>query len=286
MGTTQILDGRVVAKKLLEDLKTAIAKRHTEGKSTPKLATIQVGDHPASSLYIRKKMEACQSIGMGTQPTHLPEDTTPKSLLDLLENLNQDPSIHGILLQLPLPSHLTQHTQTFLEAIDPKKDVDGFHPISIGRLAQKCPLLRPCTPHGIITLLKAYNISLQGKHAVIVGASNIVGRPMALELLLEGATITVCHSKTQDLKKHVACADLLISATGKRGVIDSQWIQAGSVVVDVGIHHTEDNRVVGDLDFYTAQERAAWITPVPGGVGPMTIATLLENTFIACTKTD
>lgn len=286
MNQTQLLDGRKVAANLLENLKDAIAQRHAKGLSTPKLATIQVGNNQASSLYIRKKMEACQSIGMLTQPLQLPKDTTQHTLLAHLEKLNQDPSVHGILVQLPLPTHLTKHTQTVLESLDPNKDVDGFHPVSIGRLAQKCPHLRPCTPYGIITLLKAYDIALQGKHAVVVGASNIVGRPMALELLLEGATVTVCHSKTEDLKKHVACADLLISATGKRGIIDSQWIAPGSVVVDVGIHHTEANRVVGDLDFETAKKRAARITPVPGGVGPMTIATLLQNTLTACKKVD
>lgn len=276
--TAKILDGRVIAEKIRIEVRESIRAQHL----SPGLAVILVGNNAASQSYIQQKQKASEAVGITFSLHHLPENTTESALIHLIETLNQDQKTHGILLQLPLPKHL--NTDALLECINPKKDVDGFHPYNLGRLVQKRPLLRPCTSHGIMTLLNATNENLIGNHAVVVGASNIVGRPMALELLMAQCTVTVCHSKTVGLDTHVASADILISATGHHGVIKSDWIKQGAIVIDVGFSRLTNGKITGDIDFATAQERASWITPVPGGVGPMTVATLLQNTVLASTN--
>jgi methylenetetrahydrofolate dehydrogenase (NADP+)/methenyltetrahydrofolate cyclohydrolase len=228
---------------------------------------------------VHHKQVACDNVGIISHIYHLPKKTSQTALEKLISAFNNDHAIHGILLQLPLPAHLS--TDTLLELIDPQKDVDGFHPYNLGRLAQKRPLLRPCTPAGVMTLLRETHVNLAGKHAVVVGASNIVGKPMALELLLADCTITLCHRKTINLMQHVCAADILISATGHCGVIDSAWIKPGAIVIDIGFSRLSNGKITGDIDFDTARMRASWITPVPGGVGPMTVATLLQNTVMA-----
>src|SRR3990167_9503469 len=256
----QLLDGVTIAQKIKLQLKETIAKKNLN----PGLAVILVGDNPASQAYIRQKQKGCNEIGIISTLYHLPEDTTQSALEKLIKVLNNDPKIHGILLQLPLPNQLKM--DDILEKIDPKKDVDGFHPYNLGRLVQKRPVLRPCTPFGVMVLLKETGVDLTGKHAVVVGASNIVGRPMALELLMTQCTVTICHSKTVDLAASVQQADILISATGCPGVIDSQWIKQGAIVIDVGFSRLTNGKITGDLDFDTAKKRASFITPVPGGV--------------------
>lgn len=275
MKTAQLLDGRAIAAKI----RSVIAAEIASHKTTPGLAVILVGHDPASEMYVKTKQRACFDVGIFSECYRLPETVDQSALEKLINTLNKDPKIHGILLQLPLPAHLS--TDDLLEKIGPKKDVDGFHPYNLGRLAQQRPLLRPCTPYGVMTLLKATGEALAGKHAVVVGASNIVGRPMALELLLEKCTVTVCHRATQDLQKQVESADILISATGHYGVIQSEWIKPGAIVIDVGFSRLSNGNITGDIDFDTAKTRASWITPVPGGVGPMTVATLLQNTIMA-----
>jgi methylenetetrahydrofolate dehydrogenase (NADP+) / methenyltetrahydrofolate cyclohydrolase len=275
-----ILDGKKIAEQIKTELKTKIENRKRQNLRPPGLAVILIGEDPASAVYVRNKSLACESVGIFSQTHHLPTKTTQKALLALIDKCNADPNIDGILVQLPLPDHIDANL--ILERISPKKDVDGFHPYNLGRLAQRRPLLSPCTPHGVITLLKAYDIQLAGLEAVIVGASNIVGRPMALELLLEKATITVCHRFTRHLEQHVRSAELLVVAIGNPGIIPTDWIKPGAIVVDVGITRLENGRIVGDIDFQSAQSVASWITPVPGGVGPMTVATLLQNTWLAC----
>ena len=271
----QLLDGVTIAQKIKLQLKETIAKKNLN----PGLAVILVGDNPASQAYIRQKQKGCNEIGIISTLYHLPEDTTQSALEKLIKVLNNDPKIHGILLQLPLPNQLKM--DDILEKIDPKKDVDGFHPYNLGRLVQKRPVLRPCTPFGVMVLLKETGVDLTGKHAVVVGASNIVGRPMALELLMTQCTVTICHSKTKNLSTHIAHADILISATGFPGIIKSEWIKSGAIVIDVGFSRLDNGTISGDIDFQTAKERASFITPVPGGVGPMTVATLLQNTVHA-----
>lgn len=275
MKTAQLLDGRAIAAKI----RSAITAEIISHKTTPGLAVILVGHDPASEMYVKTKQRACSEVGIFSECYRLPHTVDQTSLEKLIDKLNKNAAIHGILLQLPLPIHLS--ADDLLEKIDPKKDVDGFHPYNLGRLAQKRPLLRPCTPYGIITLLKSTGEMLAGKHAVVIGASNIVGRPMALELLLEKCTVTVCHRDTQDLEKHIQFADILISATGYFGVIKSDWIKPGAIVIDVGFSRLSNGNITGDIDFDTAKTRASWITPVPGGVGPMTVATLLQNTILA-----
>ena len=275
-----ILDGKKIAEQIKTELKTKIENRKSQNLRPPGLAVILIGEDPASAVYVRNKSLACESIGIISQAYHLPKETTQETLLTLIDQLNADPTMDGILVQLPLPDHIDANL--ILERISPKKDVDGFHPYNLGRLAQRRPLLSPCTPHGVITLLKAYNIQLAGLEAVIVGASNIVGRPMALELLLEKATITVCHRFTRNLAQQVKRAELLVTATGNPDLIQTDWIKKDAIVVDVGITRLENGRIVGDIDFQSAQSVASWITPVPGGVGPMTVATLLQNTWLAC----
>lgn len=275
----QLLDGKAVAARVKKHVSEHIQQRQKKGLSAPGLDVILVGNNPASEVYVKNKQIACESVGIRSHCHRLPESCTQEEIAHLIERCNQDVDVHGILLQLPLPKHI--NSDDLLEFIHPHKDVDGFHPYNLGRLVQRRPQLRPCTPKGIITLLEATGEKIAGCHAVVVGASNIVGRPMALELLLAKCTTTVCHRFTPDLKKHIENADILISATGVPGIINSQWIKPGATVIDVGFSRLSNGLIVGDIEFETAQERAGWITPVPGGVGPMTIATLLQNTLMA-----
>lgn len=274
------IDGNAVSKHLKDNVAEKITLRTNQGKRAPGLAVILVGCDSASQVYVGKKRQACEAIGINSVAHDLASDTTESTLLSLIDDLNNDTSIDGILVQLPLPAHLD--STKVLERISPTKDVDGFHPYNVGRLAQRIPTLRSCTPAGIMTLFKHYEIDVKGMHAVIVGASNIVGRPMAMELLLAGATTTVCHRFTKDLEHHVSQADLLVVAVGKRGIVDSNWIKPGAVVIDVAMNRSDDGKLCGDLDFEMAAQKASFITPVPGGVGPMTVATLMENTLYAC----
>jgi methylenetetrahydrofolate dehydrogenase (NADP+)/methenyltetrahydrofolate cyclohydrolase len=243
-----------------------------------------VGNDPASSIYVNKKVQACEEVGFVSTKIELADNTSEQSLVDTIDQLNDDPSIHGILLQLPLPDGIDSNKM--LERIAPRKDVDGFHAFNIGRLAQRNPLLRSCTPKGIVTLLDKMQLDVRGMHAVVVGASNIVGRPMALELLIKGCTTTVCHRFTKDLAYHVKQADLLVVAVGKPGIVDGEWVKPGAIVIDVGINRLDSGALVGDVDFTAAAERASYITPVPGGVGPMTVASLMENTLLAANIAD
>jgi len=277
--TAQLIDGKAVAAQLKAEISEKIQEKIALGHRRPGLAVILVGEDPASSIYVRNKRESCEQVGIQSFNHTLPKDTDEKQLLALIDQLNHDDQVDGILLQLPLPKHI--HANKILEHIDPRKDVDGFHPYNFGRLAQRRPLLRPCTPFGIMLLLNHIHQKYKGSHAVIVGASNIVGRPMALELLIAGSTVTVCHRFTHDLGNFVEQADILISAVGKPGLIKSEWIKPGATVIDVGITRLENGTLSGDIDFIGAKERAAWITPVPGGVGPMTVAVLLRNTLVA-----
>lgn len=281
--TAKILDGRAVAHQMQIQLKEKIKHHIEKGFPTPCLAVLLVGHDPASEIYVKKKQKACEDVGILSFTEQLPETVTETEILNKIKVLNEDPKVHGILVQLPLPAHL--NPQIMIENLSPYKDVDGFHPYNLGRLAQRHPALRPCTPYGVMKLLNAYAIPLKGKHAVIIGSSNIVGRPMALELLMAGCTITVCHRFTKDLERQVKQAEVLVSAMGNPGVIQSEWIQENAVAIDVGINRLPNGKVVGDLEFNSAQARAGWITPVPGGVGPMTVATLLENTWsAACSR--
>jgi len=277
--TAQIIDGKAIAQQLQKKLAKEIAAFINKSHRAPTLAVILVGDHPPSQVYVHNKREACKKVGIVSETYDLPASTTQDELLNLIETLNNTNHVDGILLQLPLPTHIDSNAM--LEAIHPDKDVDGFHPYNLGRLAQRRPLLRPCTPHGIITMLEHIKINFEGLECVIVGASNIVGRPMSLELLLVGCTVTVCHRFTTDLEHHVRRAQLLIVAVGKHGVIKSEWIKPGAIVIDVGMNRLANGALVGDLDFVSAKKIASWITPVPGGVGPMTVTSLLENTLYA-----
>ncbi len=277
--TAQILDGKSIAASLKQDLKIATDKRLAEGKRRPGLAVVLIGGDPASKVYVGSKRRSCEEIGFKSESYDLPTSTTEVELLALVDKLNADDDIDGILVQLPLPEHI--NADNVIERIAPDKDVDGFHPYNVGRLAQRNPQLRPCTPKGVMTMLAKTGIELAGKEAVIVGQSNIVGRPMALELLAARCTITVCHSKTVDLESHVRRADVLVAGVGIPNFIPGDWVKPGAVVIDVGINRLENGKLVGDIEFNTAKEKAAWITPVPGGVGPMTVATLMENTLYA-----
>ncbi|HEY3325598.1 MAG TPA: bifunctional methylenetetrahydrofolate dehydrogenase/methenyltetrahydrofolate cyclohydrolase FolD [Novimethylophilus sp.] len=277
--TAQIIDGKAISASLLDNIRHQIKQRTSAGLRVPCLAVILVGGDPASMIYVRKKRETCEQLGMRSLAHNLPESTSLEELLALIDTLNADSGVDGILVQLPLPAHID--TTCVIERIDPAKDVDGFHPYNIGRLAQRNPVLRPCTPKGVMTMLESMQLDLRGKNAVIVGASNIVGRPMALELLLAGCTVTVCHRFTRDLPAIVGGAEILVAAAGKAGLVKGEWIREGAVVVDVGINRQADGKLCGDVEFETAKERAAWITPVPGGVGPMTVATLMQNTLEA-----
>lgn len=275
----QLLDGKALAARMrtaLADEVSALTEKH--GRA-PGLAVIIVGDDPASHVYVRNKKIGCEKVGIRSFSHELPADTSQQHLLGLISELNQDPKIDGILVQLPVPEHI--NPETIIEAIDPGKDVDGFHPYNIGRLTARQPALRSCTPYGCMKLLEETGEDLHGKECVIVGASNIVGRPMALELLLAGATVTVCHRFTRDLQSHIERAEVVVAAAGKQGLIHGEWIRPGAIVIDVGIHRLSDGSLTGDVDFDTASQRASWITPVPGGVGPMTITMLLTNTVQA-----
>src|SRR5574343_596706 len=273
----QLIDGKTISEALLNRVKAGVDARLAEGRRAPALAVVLVGNNPASEIYVRNKKRSCEKVGIRSVAFDLPASTTQAELLAIVDQVNADPEIDGILVQLPLPAHID--ADAVIERIDPKKDVDGFHPYNIGLLALKMPLLRPCTPRGVMTMLEMSGIDPKGKHAVIIGASNIVGRPMALELLLARATVTVCHSATADLAAEVRRADIVVAAVGKPGFVPGDWIKEGAVVVDVGINRLPDGKVVGDVDFVAASERASWITPVPGGVGLMTVATLLQNTL-------
>lgn len=277
--SAEIIDGKSIAGIIRKRISGQVANLRAEGRRPPGLAVVLVGTDPASEIYVRNKRNACEAAGFFSEPHHLPADAPAPDLLALIDRLNADASIDGILVQLPLPAHID--AGAVIERIDPAKDVDGFHPYNIGRLAQRLPVLRPCTPRGVIAMLEYVGCPIRGVEAVVIGASNIVGRPMALELLLAGATTTVCHRFTRDLQTQVARADLLVSAVGKPGLINGEWVKPGAVVVDVGITRTQDGTLVGDVGFEAARERAGYITPVPGGVGPMTVAMLLQNTLDA-----
>lgn len=277
--TAKLIDGKTIAARLRQQIAQRVIERRQLGLRIPGLAVILVGSDPASQVYVAHKRKDCEEVGFLSQAHDLPASTGQAELLALIDRLNEDPAIDGILVQLPLPEHLD--ASQLLEHIRPDKDVDGFHPYNVGRLAQRIPLLRPCTPKGIMTLLESTGANLYGMNAVVVGASNIVGRPMALELLLAGCTVTVTHRFTKDLAGHVANADLVVVAVGKPGLVKGEWIKPGAIVIDVGINRQEDGKLVGDVEYDIAEQRAGWITPVPGGVGPMTRACLLENTLYA-----
>ncbi len=277
--TANILDGKAIAAELRQHIRQQVQARLAAGQRAPGLAVVLVGDDPASHIYVSNKRKACEEVGFVSSAHHLAADTPEAALLALLDELNENPEIHGILVQLPLPAHID--SDKVIERIVPHKDVDGFHPYNVGRLAQRRPLLRSCTPKGIMTLLARTGIELTGLDAVIIGQSNIVGRPMALELLAERCTITVCHSRTRNLAEKVGQAQIVVAAVGVPELIQGAWIQPDAIVVDVGMNRLADGRLCGDVQFNTAAQRASWITPVPGGVGPMTIASLLENTLQA-----
>jgi methylenetetrahydrofolate dehydrogenase (NADP+) / methenyltetrahydrofolate cyclohydrolase len=282
--SARILDGKARAELLSSEIGERVAARVAAGGSRPGLAVVLVGDNPASQVYVRNKRRTTDAVGMVSVAHDLPATTTQDELLRLIDRLNADPAVHGILVQLPLPAHIDPETVT--ERIDPGKDVDGLHPYNVGRLVLKRPLLRPCTPYGCMTLLRDTGEELVGKHAVIIGQSNIVGRPMALELLMARCTVTVCHSATRDLPGIARLADILVAAVGKPNFVQGSWIKQGAIVIDVGMNRGAAGKLCGDVDYAAARERASWITPVPGGVGPMTIATLLSNTLRAAQLRD
>lgn len=277
--SAKLINGKEIAATVRQQVAAGVEARKQQGLRAPGLAVVLVGDDPASQVYVGNKRKACDEAGILSLSYDLPADTSQEALEALIDELNENPAVDGILVQLPLPDHLDD--DPILVKIRPDKDVDGFHPYNIGRLMQRKPTLRPCTPAGVITLLDSIDTPYKGQHAVIVGASNIVGRPMSMELLLKGATTTVCHRFTPNLDKFVGEADILIAAAGKPGLVKGEWIKPGSTVIDVGINRMEDGKLRGDVAFDIAAERAAYITPVPGGVGPMTIATLLQNTLYA-----
>lgn len=275
--TASLLQGKHVATEILAQIKQTILSRAKQNIRPPALAVIQVGEDPASVVYVKNKIKACAEAGLRSVSYQLEDNTQEATLLNLVAELNQNPAIDGILVQLPLPKHI--NTRAIIENIHPDKDVDGFHPYNLGRLAQSNPNIRPCTPFGIIKLLQYYDIALSGLHAVVVGASNIVGRPMALELLKAGSTVTICHRATQQLENHIRMADLVVIATGSYNVVKVDWLHANQIIIDVGMHRRSDGILHGDIDYQEAKKIVKWITPVPGGVGPMTIAMLLENTL-------
>jgi methylenetetrahydrofolate dehydrogenase (NADP+)/methenyltetrahydrofolate cyclohydrolase len=277
--SARILDGKRIAQELLERVGRRVTERLAEGLSAPGLAVILIGDNAASSVYVRNKRKACHQVGFRSFDHDLPADTSQEEVFALIDKLNADPDVHGILVQSPLPEHIDE--DALVDRIDPTKDVDGFQAINVGRLALRRFGLRPCTPRGVMTLLGHTDRPVRGQHAVVVGVSNHVGRPLVLELMIAGCTTTSCHRFTRDLESFVRQADILIVAVGKPGLVKGEWIKPGAVVIDVGINRLEDGRLVGDVDFQAASENASWITPVPGGVGPMTVATLIENTLEA-----
>jgi methylenetetrahydrofolate dehydrogenase (NADP+)/methenyltetrahydrofolate cyclohydrolase len=278
--SAKIIDGKAIALSVRQRVAARVAERKASGLRAPGLSVVLVGEDAASQVYVGSKRRACEEVGFISRSYDLPATTTQDELLALIDTLNADPAVDGILVQLPLPAHLD--STLVIERIVPDKDVDGFHPYNVGRLAQRIPALRPCTPKGMITLLESTGVELKGMHAVIVGASNIVGRPMTLELLLAGCTTTTCHRFTKGLEQFVRQADILAVAVGKSEFIPGEWIKPGAIVLDVGINRLSNGTLVGDVEYATAAQRASFITPVPGGVGPMTVATLIENTLQAC----
>lgn len=282
--TAQLIDGKHISQQIIEQVKRRVDARRDRGKRAPGLAVVRVGEDPASRIYVRNKLKACERCGVNSVSHEVPDTVSQPDLLALIDSLNDDPVVDGILVQLPLPDHIDSDAVT--DGIDPSKDVDGFHPYNIGRLMLGLGGLRPCTPRGVMTLLQHTGITIDGMDAVILGRSNIVGRPMALELLHAGATITVCHSRTRELPKKVARSDLIVAALGKPRFVQGSWVKSGATVIDVGINRLDDGSLAGDVDFEAASKRAAWITPVPGGVGPMTVASLLENTLQATENRD
>lgn len=277
--TAKLIDGKAVAARVRQQVARQVQARRDSGGRAPGLAVVLVGEDPASAVYVRNKHNACVEAGIESFRHTLPANASQQQLEALVDRLNDDPAVDGILVQLPLPEQLD--ARPILERIRPDKDVDGFHPYNLGRLAQRLPLLRPCTPKGVMTLLEETGLAIRGLDATVVGASNIVGRPMSLELMIAGCTTTVCHRFTRNLEEQVRRADVLIVAVGKPGLVKGEWVKEGAIVIDVGINRQADGRLIGDVDFDAAAQRAAWITPVPGGVGPMTVATLLENTLQA-----
>lgn len=276
--TAQIISGNAISAQIKSEIAAQIQAHLEQGRRAPGLAVVLVGADPASQIYVGNKRKSCEQIGIQSSSFDLPETTSEEELLALIEKLNQDDTVDGILVQLPLPEHID--SSKVIEAIVPHKDVDGFHPYNVGRLCQRIPTLRSCTPYGIVTLLEKTGLNVRGKNAVIVGASNIVGRPMAMELLLLGCTVTVTHRFTDNLEKHIREADLVVVAVGKPHLVKGEWIKEGAIVIDVGINRV-DGKVVGDVEFDIASQKAEYITPVPGGVGPMTVAMLMKNTLTA-----
>jgi len=282
--SARILDGKALAATVTDEVRTAVAERVARGRPAPGLAVVLVGENAASQVYVRNKRRTTEGVGMLSFAHDFPADVPEGELLALIDRLNADPTVSGILVQLPLPAHIDPERVT--ERIDPRKDVDGFHPYNVGRLVLKRPTLRPCTPYGCMKLLEATGETLAGKHAVVIGQSNIVGRPMALELLMARCTVTVCHSATRDLPGIVRQGDVVVAGVGKAKFVPDDWVKQGAIVIDVGINRMPDGKLCGDVDFDGAKERASWITPVPGGVGPMTIAMLLSNTLRAAELQD
>lgn len=280
--SAQIIDGKAIASRLRQQVKQRVDQRLGRGLRAPGLAVILVGNDPASEVYVAHKRKDCAEVGFDSRAYDLPADTTQAKLLALIDELNADATMDGILVQLPLPAHID--AEEVIERIHPDKDVDGFHPYNIGRLALRMPVLRPCTPRGVMVLLENLGVSIRGMHAVVVGASNIVGRPMGLELLLAGCTVTTCHRFTRNSAALARQADIVVVAVGKPGLVQADWIKPGAIVIDVGINRTADGKLVGDVDYAGVSQVAGWITPVPGGVGPMTRALLLQNTLDAADK--
>jgi len=280
--SAQIIDGKAIAAAITDKVTESVNERKAKGLRVPGLAVILVGGDPASQIYVQSKRRTCEKVGFTSKAYDLPDTTTQDELLALIDTLNDDATVDGILVQFPLPKALDE--TTVIERIKPTKDVDGFHPYNVGRLAQRIPLLRSCTPRGMISMIESIGVDIKGKHAVVVGASNIVGRPMTLELLLAGCTTTTCHRFTKDLEHHVRQAEILVVARGQANFIPGEWIKEGAIVLDVGINRLDNGKITGDVEFDVAKERAAWISPVPGGVGPMTVATLIENTLYACNE--
>jgi methylenetetrahydrofolate dehydrogenase (NADP+)/methenyltetrahydrofolate cyclohydrolase len=277
--TAKIIDGKAIASDLLDKIKEEVIARKNEGHSAPTLAVILIGENPASKIYVGRKIMACEKTGIRSISHNLKDDISEEELLSIINECNLDKDIDGILVQSPLPEHISE--EKIIEAIDPKKDVDGFTPHNIGLLAIKTPILRSCTPYGVIKMLNTLNINLEGLDAVVIGQSNHVGRPMFLELLLAKCTVTICHSKTKNVQQKISQADIVVSAVGVPNFVKGEWIKDGAIIIDIGITRLDNNKIVGDVEFDIAKEKAAFITPVPGGVGPMTVATLMENTLIA-----
>ncbi|GAA0816816.1 bifunctional methylenetetrahydrofolate dehydrogenase/methenyltetrahydrofolate cyclohydrolase FolD [Colwellia sp. D2M02] len=282
--TASLIDGKAIAKQLRDSVKVEVTKRLENGQRAPGLAVILVGSDPASQVYVGSKRKACEEVGFVSRSYDLPVTASEQELLALVSELNNDETIDGILVQLPLPAGL--NSDLIIEHINPLKDVDGFHPSNVGKLVLRQPGLRPCTPKGIMTLIASTGVETKGLDALVIGASNIVGRPMTLELLLAGCTVTTTHRFTKDLETKVRNADLIVVAVGRPAFIPGEWIKEGALVIDVGINRLDNGKLVGDVDFDIAKEKAAYITPVPGGVGPMTVASLIENTLIACQQSD